>query len=783
MPVTARAGALLLALAASLAAMPARAQPEPMVLAVTVNSERRGDLFVLREPDGRLLLRQDDLPALGLQPPPEAARVQVDGEAHLHLDRLAGLSWTLDERALRLDLLAEPRLLARTAVDAANRAPRLEQVGQASGFLNWAIQHTRGDVARAGPTYSLEGGARLGPVLLQATGHTATVGSRRFIRHATSLTVDRPQDLQRWTAGDLFTTPAELGGGVALGGLSVSRHAGLDPYRRHHPLGVVQGQASLPSEVEVYVDGQRVRSERVRPGEFEIRDLDLRPGARDVQVLVRDPFGRTTTTPYAFYASPELLRPGLHDYQYAIGALRRRLGEAGSDYGAPAFSAWHRRGLSDALTLGAHAQGRGGLLHAGPMATARLGAAGVLSATAAWSRWAGRPGRALSLRYQYEAEAWAAGAAWRHESAGYAVLAEPVAPSHRRNAIALHASRSWPQAGTLSISRTRQTVHEAPAGDTAPWRSPRDATALGYSVFLPQWRAGLRAGIARVRDDRGPHLEVRLGLTLLLDDRRTATLETRQAGGESHDALQLRRHLPAGPGWGYDLAAERLRPAGGVDADEAWRAEAQYQGSQALLRGGWQRAGAQDELRLSASGGIAWVDGRAYLARPIRDGFIVARVGQALAQVPVTLGGEVVGTSDGRGEVLLPEVAAFREAEVGIDPQGLPIDHTVPRLQRRVVLPARTGAVVDFGAIRVRAVSTRLRDSRGPVAVLPVRIDAAGLVIETLTGSDGTLYLENLPPGRHAGVAGVAPAACAFTLDVPAGDELLADLGELRCAP
>lgn len=784
MSVTRIAGALLLVLAA-LAAVPAHAQAEPVVLAVTVNGERKADLFVLREADGRLLLRWDDLPALGLQVgAADAPRVRIEGEAHIRLESLQGLAWALDERALRLDLVAPPRLLARTVVDASARAPRLERLGETSAFLNWAAQHTRGATGGAAQSYALEGGTRLGPVLLQATGHTAVDGSGRFLRYMTSLTHDRPQALQRWVAGDFFTTPAELGGGVALGGLSVSSHFGLDPYRRPYPLGFVQGQASLPSDVDIYVDGQLVRSERVRPGEFEIRDLDLRQGARAVEVVVRDPYGRTATYAQDLYASVALLRQGLHEYQYALGALRRRYGEAQADYGAPAFSGWHRFGASDALTLGAHAQGRRGLVHLGPMVTARLGRAGVLSATAAWSQGHDRTGRALSLRHHYESGPWSAGAAWRRESAGYEVLAEPATRSNREQATALHASHAGSHGGTVSISHARQTVRIAPEGEAVTRLSPRETTGLGYAAFLPQWRAGLRASLARVRDERGARTELRLGLTLLLDDRRTVAVDTSHADGETRESLQLRRHLPLGPGWGYDLAAEHGHgPAG---AHEAWRAEAQYQGTQGLLRGVWRRdaqaGGDSDEVRLAASGGLAWVGGRLHLSRPIRDSFAVARVGSQLAQVPVTLGGEPVGESDARGEVFLPDISAFREADIGLDPQGLPIDYSVPRLRRRVVLPARTGAVVEFAAARVRAVVGRLVGV-GPVALAPVRIETAGRTIETLTGTDGTLYLEDLPAGRHAGTAGEAPAACRFSLEVPAGEGALLELGEVRCAP
>lgn len=777
--------------------MPSHAQPgplQPMIVSASLNAEERGELFVQRAADGEILLRLDDLPRLGLLPlaPDAPGTSTIDGETHIRLSALPGLTWRLDERTQRMELMAAADLMPRRAVEARSRTRPIDHPTGHSAFLNWAIQRTGGDgLDNHGilDAYSLEAGARRGAFLLQTSGNT-TADGRRFVRLMTSLTFDRPQDLQRWTAGDLTLTPSELGGGALVGGISLSKYFGMDPYRIRYPLGLVQGRANLPSDVDVYVDGQLVRNERVRPGEFEIRDLRTQQGARSVQLVVRDPYGRVETFDYSLYATQDLLQPGLHEYQYAAGVMRRNFGEASAEYGPLAYSAWHRYGLSEALTVGAHAQGRSGLLNAGPQFTARLGPAGVLSAGLAFSHAEGVASRAGTLRHTYQTDQWAIGAAWRHEAPGYAVLSELPAVSNRKATATVHGSRHWPGVGSFSLSRTRQTVHAMehvplPAGYAMTSQAAREVTSLGYSTFLPQARAHVRASLSRVLDDRGARTEVSLGITLVLDHDHSASIESRHSQGEDIQSVRLRRPLPAAEGWGYDIGADLTDRQDGP-SERLESADTQYQGRHGILRGTYRRwdagTGRQSSLRLAASGGLAWVEGRTYLTRPIRDSFAVARLGADLAEVPVTVDGNRVGVTDARGEVFLPGLFGYREAEIAMDPQALPIDYSVPRVRRHVMLPARSGAVIDFDARRVRAVTGRLA-GLPPPGITNIRITAGQQAIEATTGRDGALYLENIPAGRHAAEAGPPGARCQFTLDVPPDDAWFIELGEIACEP
>jgi outer membrane usher protein len=758
---------------------------EQRVVAVVLNDARLSDWMALRTAQGDLLVRSDDLKAAGLviTAPVE---LRLDGEDYVSLSGIDGLRLEIDERSQTARLLADPSLFGLTHIEA-RTVTAIDRSEGNSGFFNWAVNHSRAQGLQA-TGLSTEAGLRLGPLLLQTSGASTGGGAGRFTRLMTQLTWDRPASLQRWTAGDLVAIAPELGQGALLGGLSVASRFEMEPSLLRYPLGVLQGRAIAASEVDVYVDGQRVRTERVRPGEFAIQDLVTQQGARSVRLVVRDDFGRTQTFEQSLYTSDQLLRPGLHEYQYAIGALRQQYGVEGSAYGPLAYAAFHRVGLSHGLTAGLRAEGRPGLANAGAQLTASLGeAAGVVSAALGASRSAAGTGHAALLRYTYMRASWGVGASLRRDSTAYAGLSDDPSNISAKQFTQLYASRQWGELGTVWLAAQRSQFAATPAG--SPARLLR-STSVGYTVTFPARRMSLRLGLADLRDDRGHRVEATLGISFYLDGHSAFHATARADRGASAQGVQYSRAVPIGEGWGMDLSAEH---AAGDSSGNNWRASGQWNAPQAVLsaelRGGPSAGGigGAEHLRVGASGGLVWLGGRLHVTRPVHDSFALVRVG-ALADVPVALNGSPMGQTDARGEVLLPAITSYAHADVSLDAQALPLDVSVPALRRRFLLPPRGGAVIDFPITRIQAVTARLigpnadgGNATGPWPLARVSVRVGDTPLDTFTGRDGDLYLENLRPGRYEGHAMLQARRCRFVLEVPARDDALIETGPLVC--
>lgn len=765
------------------------AQPELIVVNVTLNEQKKGDLFVLRAADGNFLVRQEDLRALGLSDDSTSRPVAIDGTNYVSLGSIQGLSFAFSPQQLALRLMADPRLLPRTSIGAGGRSLKAVSLRQDSGFLNYAFTRAVGD-SGAYNTLAAEGGLRAGDFMLLSQATSRSSGrSTRTVRLMTSAVRDDVGALQRLTMGDFFTTPGEVGSPVNMGGLQFAKHYGLDPSQKSHPLGLVQGQVALPSEVDIIVNGQRVRTERIQPGEFEVRDLSGYAGAQTVQLVIRDAFGRSQQLNYALYFAEEPLRKGLHDYSYTVGALRRDFGLASNQYGGGALTAFHKYGFTDSVTLGWRTEGRRGLINAGPLGTIVLGNVGVANFAVAGSNASGRQGWAGQLRYAYNMAGLAVGAAARYDSVGYVTLRDYKTIDNRKWEGSAFASRYWAGFGMVSLSHSQLTVHPASSLPVIPGfvrslLTPRRASSLAYHAGLPWGQSTLSVNLSRVRDERGPRNEISVGLRITLDPRRSVTTTTRRSDRSRYDAMGLTQTIPAGEGWGYDVVADRQREEG--TQDRQVRARAQVNTSLAVLRADYVQArspGVRTDHSLSVSGGLAWVGGRAYLGRPVDDSFGVVKVGE-LPDIPVLVNGLPAGTTDRDGLLFVPSLASFYENQVSIDARAVPIEYAVGHVTRKVTFPMRSGAMIDFAARRMQAVTGFLLSdapSSPALELVEVSVGTGPNAIHTTTGQKGEIYLENLPAGRHDGYAVVEGGRCDFVITVPTTPELFVEIGDVTC--
>ena len=234
--------------------------------------------------------------------------------------------------------------------------------------------------------------------------------------------------------GDFFTSSGDLGSTLNLGGVSFSKRYAIDPYLVSRPMAGFAGTVAVASEAEIYLDGVRVGTQKLPPGEFLIQNLNYYGGARDIQIVIRDRFGREQRLDYRYYFTDTLLREGLHEYSYDLGLMRQQYGVTSNKYDGLAASAFHRYGVSDALTVGLRGEAAGGRFNLGPQATFLLGNQGRLGTVAVGLAASHAPGagsgKAMQFSYSYQAHAFNARSFARRFSEKYA-QAMPIDPAQR----------------------------------------------------------------------------------------------------------------------------------------------------------------------------------------------------------------------------------------------------------------------------------------------------------------------------------------------------------------
>lgn len=769
-----------LALASSLAAAAALPQsPSPahavvlaqlaaedeLLLEVTLNGAPVGEAtLMLRTPDGRFHAQPASLVAWRLRVPAVPVRERA-GSAWFPLDAISGLVMRFDASRQQLALAAPPEAFEPSRVDALRPALPRPSVPSPGGFANYALVGTRsGGESSYGA--QLEAGV-FGPqgVLVAGVLAQRNAFARGVTRLDTTYTRDFPERLATLRVGDAVGVPGAWGRAVRFGGVQWGSNFALQPGFVAYPTFTARGESALPSTVDVFVNNALVAQQSVPPGPFSIANIPTVTGAGDVQLVVRDLLGREVLVSQPFYASSDLLAPGLSQYSVELGAEREDFGVESFGYGAALAAATWRHGLTPTVTLEARGEASREHVAAGGAFDWLVGGAGVLSATAALSR------------------ARDAGTGWL-VGAGHTFQAPELSTTLR----ARWSGDDWRQAGLTELSPVPRVELSASASTrlgrygslTAAYVDQRFRTRPDNTFVSLAWSTPLLRGAAltvvALRNVVEGSTAVSAVVTVPFGERDTASAGwygTRGAGSDDDSGqLLVQRALPLGEGFGYRVFARSERD---VQAGVA------YQGPVGTAGAEWTRFEGTQGVRLSLSGGVGMVGGHAFASREITDAFGVVKVDD-YDDVGVLLENQPAARTRRGGYAVLPRLRAYDVNRIGLVQADLPMDAAVDRLGVEAVPGYRSGVLIAFPVRRARGATLAivLPDGTPVPAGATAVLDAGDRAFPV--AADGVTYLEGLQ-ARNRVTVYHGGQSCAFDLTYAAGADPLPDLGRHVCVP
>lgn len=793
-----RLNVLLCLLLLFLLSPPSFATAEVVVLAVNLNGQAKGEYFIDLTAEGDVLMGAGDLEEIGLSPPP-GTTAETAGKPLRSLREMPGVDYTIDEKTLTLHIVAHPSLLPRNAVDfTVERKQKAYFPRDASTFLNYGLDYLDYGSEASGFNLSNQLGIRKGDALfLTDTLLVNTSQESRFARLMTTLNVERRDRLTRWTVGDFFAAAGEPGGSVNMGGVSYAKLYSIDPYFRRYPTLSFSGSLPTPAEVDVYLDGVKMHTEHLPPGDFDLVNITRHGGAGLLELAIRDPYGNEQRIRHPFYLAETLLQRGLHEFSYNLGLERKGFGTESFGYEEPLFSAFHRFGYSNRLTVGLSAEAGKGLFNLAPEAIWQPGAAGVVKGALAGHLGAEGSGFAALLSYAYLGRKLGFRLGLTQFSQAFANLAtarKADRPKYEYSGAVSYVTRDF---GSLSLELAAAADH---AGGS------RQSTTLTYSRALHK-DLSLFATLRQARDAGESSSTLLLSLNY-------HPWPTVQASGRleikddaNAQSLQLQKNPPLGEGYGYQVALERS--AGPEQSVSTVGGNLQYNGRRGIYRGDLQGEGGGGtalRYRLSAAGAVAYI-GKGYtLTRPIRDSFALVKVG-SLAGVRVYHNAQEIGRTDATGKVFVPDLNSYYENQIAIEDKDIPMDYALPAVTRFVVPPLRSGSCVVFSAVQFHPVIGRLLLDREagalPLEFKELRLSFNGRTASVPTGKGGEFYLDPTESGPSeegslegcAALEGKEEASGAITeirgevehggrmydfrLLVPESDQLFVDLGKI----
>ena len=572
-----------------------------------------------------------------------------------------------------------------------------------------------------------------------------------------------PDPMLQLTIGDTTTGSLAWTRATRIGGIQIASDFSLQPYRLTVPLPVFFGEATVPSAVDLYVNGIRQYSGHVPPGPFQLTTIPTINGSGVAQIVMTDAFGRSSTIELPFYGTRQLLQKGLADYSFELGAVRENFGLASFDYAdrAMASGTW-RYGWSERVTIETHAEGTAGIADGGVGGVFELGQSGVASAAVAHSSGRGSDGSQMSVGYNWNNSRYSFAidsTRTRGEYRDVAALYGLAPPRVSERAVA---GVNTARAGTFGIDYLRlHYAGEAASRYAGTYWSQSFGGRLSLNVSMNQ------------NLDRASDRSVFLGFAYAIGARLNLNAGLQHARDSSSATLDVSSPVPGDGGVGWRVQARSGEPQGGV-AELGWLDNA------GQLTAGVSTFGDSHYAYADATGALVWMGGHTFAARRVDDAFAVVST-TGVADVPVRLENRVIGRTDADGMLLVTRLAAYQRNQLSIDPMELPASMRVARVDAAVTPSDRAGTLVRFQISPVQAASVLLVDGRGKPLPLGSIVRREMAADETLVGYDGVTYIEGLHQHNRLDVE-TPQGACRVQFDYPAGDDGIPEIGPLTCA-
>jgi outer membrane usher protein len=602
--------------------------------------------------------------------------------------------------------------------------------------------------------------------------------STDVVRLDTSFRYSDDSRMVSYVAGDAIGSGLAWSRPIRIGGVQAQSNFALRPDLVTMPLPSMTGTAVVPSTVDVYVNNIKTFSQDVPAGPFSINNVPLVSGGGNAQLVIRDSAGHETQSTLPFYASANLLKPGLTSWSVETGLPRLSYGSGSEDVyvGSIVGSATLRRGIFDWLTTESHLEGGAGVANGGVGAVIKTGNIGIADAAVSASTGQGT-GFQSYLSYETHLFGLDFSASTQHTFGSYTDLASatarlqtlatvpaqsltgffnyatvppylpplPVPATSTAAAAPLLASFGPPRAidrFTLGIPlrfdpNANVSVSYIHLLDTLGTRS--DIISGTYTRSLPLGASLFTTVFGNLGSGRSAGVFVGLTVPLgRLASASTSVSSTRQA---SVDAVKSLGVDPGSYGW-------HIRDSEGPAIDR--EASTSYRSNYGTIQVGASENGSTSSVALELRGSITTMGGGVFLSNWIDDGFAVVDVGAR--GVEVLSENRSVGTTNGQGLLLVPTLRAFQDNKLSVDPANLPVDVEIED-SHEVVKPAdRAGVLVKF---RTRsetnsALVTFVRDDGGFIPAGSVGHTESGM--EFVVGYDGEAFIRNLESNNRVSI-------------------------------
>jgi outer membrane usher protein len=597
---------------------------------------------------------------------------------------------------------------------------------------------------------------------------------RSWNRGQSTLFHDDVDTAVRYSAGDLnYATSDSLQGFRNIGGLSIERrYSEIQPSRMIRSTGRGEFTLDQTSVVDVIVNGVTVRTVRLDPGRYNLRDLPFVDGLNDIELRIRDQQGRETTMRFSSFGDTVLLDEGISEFSLNFGAASdiQDDNEPEYDESNPTYSSFYRRGMTDNLTLGTSAQGDTNINTQGVNAglATLWGTFGASYALSHSSIADTGTGTAMTLDYKLERpDPWLEDQrqefdfSYLETSSDFSTLDDAQSDTGPSNTT----KNEW-------RARFRQPLSDTASlglgGSYAVGRDTDDTFAANVSLsetITPKLTGYINVeyGTRSTTSNEDTETEGRVFATLTYKfdspNGRSRTASSRYSSPNRAGSLE----------W-QDLANDRNRVgsydftagANTSESDEAATADFGYTGNRYLLQADHEARSDQNDSGITeqVSGvtfqsAVAYSGGQMAVGRPSNGAFAIVAPHKTLTNnkiaVDVNENNLPLATTDVFGPALVPNLRTYSPSRLPVQIDDLPTGYDLGSGRYDLNPGARTGYDLQVGSANSVVIIGRLVRPDGTPYTLASGIitPEEGQPTSFFTNRSGRFVGEKLAPGKH----------------------------------
>ncbi|WP_336962846.1 fimbria/pilus outer membrane usher protein [Sphingobium aquiterrae] len=730
-------------------------------LELVVNGMATGRTMSVLMERGRYLIAAEDLRYVGFD-------IDTLPAGQVDLAGVPGIALAYDERAQRLLLQVPDDWLPQQSFSQSGAVERIRPESSTGALLNYDVYvaDSDGDATYASVASEIRVFGSFGVVRNTGVYRLSGPGGQDgYVRHDTSWTFVDEEKIRTYEVGDFVTRTLAWSNPARLAGVQISRDFAVRPDIVTYPLPIFAGKASVPTTLDLFINGHKTASQSLQPGPFMLSDVPYVNGAGEAVMVTTDAQGRQVSTSVPFYVANTLLRPGLADYTLSVGMVRRDYAIRSFSYGEAAASGAVRYGLSGALTLEAQAQAAQSLKLVGAGGVLRLGNLGVLNASTTFSQHEGQAGSQLTFGYQYSDRRITLMAGHTRRSRDFMDLSGYGLSNFRFAKEQTQATASIVLGDTLGTLAASYVESED--------RDDR-FRLFGLSYYKSLWGRSSLYLSGNHEPGRG-RTSAMLQLVVPLGRMGTAIAGIDRTGDSAvRERMAYSRSVPSAGGLGWGMTATRSdRDGAQYQADLTWRAQALQ--VQAGLYGG----GGSQTRWSDVSGSLVLMDGGMFAANRINDAFVLVST-DGVAGIPIRYENQEIGRTNGDGQLLIPWASAYYSAKYEIDPLDLPSDVSTPVVAQQVAVKLGSGRIVRFPVRHLAAATLTLVDSQGHYlkAGTPILTDDGATIY---VGWDGLAYLEGVKADNRLTATLSDGTSCTVAFAHDMATQGIAKIGALTC--